>query len=62
MAAFPVPGNVGEELSQTYIITGVPETFLVDDQGIPKHKFIGPYNWNTFEMRNIVLRLINTSR
>ena len=57
-ATFPVLGNSGEELSQAYMITGVPETFLVDSNGILRHKFIGPYNWDTPEMSNTVLELI----
>ncbi|MBW2466808.1 MAG: TlpA family protein disulfide reductase [Deltaproteobacteria bacterium] len=60
-ATFPVLGNASMELSQAYMITGVPETFLIDAQGILKHKFIGPYDWNSQEMRNIVLGLFNTS-
>lgn len=56
-ATFPVLGNPGQELTQAYMITGVPETFLIDAQGILQHKFIGPYDWNSQEMRNIVLGL-----
>ncbi len=61
-ATFPVLGNPGEELTQAYMITGVPETFLIDADGILRHKFIGPYDWNSPEMRNIVLELFNTSK
>jgi peroxiredoxin len=60
-ATFPVLGNSSEELNQAYMITGVPETFLIDPQGILRHKFIGPYNWNTWEMRNIILGLFDMS-
>lgn len=58
-ATFPVLGNSGEELTQAYMITGVPETFLIDADGILKHKFLGPYDWNSLPMRNIVLGLFN---
>jgi len=59
-ATFPVLGNPREELSQAYMITGVPETFLIDTEGILRHKFIGPYDWNSWAMRNIILGLFNT--
>jgi len=58
-ATFPVLANPGPELTEAYMITGVPETFLVDADGILQHKFIGPYNWDTPEMRNLVLKLFN---
>ena len=45
-ATFPVLANPGPELTEAYMITGVPETFLVDANGILQHKFIGPYNWS----------------
>lgn len=60
-ATFPVLANPGPELTEAYMITGVPETFLVDADGILQHKFIGPYNWNTPEMRNLVLKLFSTA-
>jgi hypothetical protein len=44
------------------MITGVPETFLIDANGILRHKFIGPYNWETLEMKNFVLELFNNPR
>lgn len=59
-ATFPVLANPGPELTSAYMITGVPETFLIDADGILRHKFIGPYNWNTREMRNLVLELFKT--
>ena len=36
------------------MITGVPETFIIDADGILLHKFIGPHNWNTWEKRNLI--------
>jgi len=61
-AMFPVLGNPDQELTQAYMITGVPETFLVDADGILRHKFIGPYDWNSREMRDIILKLFNTPK
>ena len=59
-ATFPVLGNPAEELTQAYMITGVPETFIIDPQGIMQHKFIGPYNWNSPEIKNMIMKLLNT--
>jgi cytochrome c biogenesis protein CcmG, thiol:disulfide interchange protein DsbE len=61
-ATFPVLVNPGEELAQAYMITGVPETFLIDADGILRHKFIGPYDWNSPVMRSVVLGLFNPPR
>lgn len=61
-ATFPVLASSGQELTEAYMITGVPETFLVDADGILRHKFIGPYNWDTWEMRNLVVGLFSTSQ
>ena len=57
-----VLANPGPELAEAYMITGVPETFLIDTEGILRHKFIGPYDWDTPEMRSIVLGLFNSTR
>lgn len=59
-ATFPVLANPGPELTDAYMITGVPETFLIDADGILRHKFIGPYDWDTDEMRNVVQSLFRT--
>jgi len=61
-ATFPVLANPGPELTEAYMITGVPETFLIDAEGILRHKFIGPYDWDAREMRNIVQELFNPAR
>jgi len=58
-ASFPVLANPGPELTEAYMITGVPETFLIDADGILRHKFIGPYEWDTPEMRNLVQELFS---
>ena len=59
-ATFPVLGNPSQELTQAYMITGVPETFLIDADGILRHKFIGPYDWNSGKMRSVIHGLFNS--
>jgi len=61
-ATFPVLANPGTELTEAYMITGVPETFIIDASGILRHKFIGPYNWDTWEMRNLIMGLLDSPK
>ena len=61
-ASFPVLANPSPELTEAYMITGVPETFLIDPDGILRHKLIGPYDWNSPEMRNQILKLFKSSK
>ena len=61
-ATFTVLANPDPELTGAYMITGVPETFLIDAEGILRQKFIGPYDWDTWEMRNPVQELLNTPK
>lgn len=42
---FPVLVDNGE-ISKIYGIKGVPETFLIDKNGILRHKIIGPVEWD----------------
>ncbi len=42
---FPVLVDDGE-VSKIYGIKGVPETFLIDKNGILRHKIIGPIQWD----------------
>jgi len=51
---FPVLGNPPEDLIKAYMITGVPETFIVDPQGILRYKLIGPYEWDSPDMLKII--------
>jgi peroxiredoxin len=40
----------GETIRPLYGITGVPESFIIDKQGIVVEKIIGPLNWATPEI------------
>ncbi len=42
---FPVLGNPPPELGAAYMITGVPETFIIDGDGILRERLIGPRIW-----------------
>jgi peroxiredoxin len=47
---FPALLDRGETMRSLYGITGVPESFIVDKQGILVEKIIGPINWATPEV------------
>ena len=42
-----------------YGLTGLPETFIVDKQGIIREKFIGPAEWDSPEVVDILMKYIN---
>ena len=44
---FPILIDPGSKGAARYGITGVPETFIIDSQGILREKIIGPRNWNS---------------
>lgn len=47
---FPALLDPGETIRPLYGITGVPESFIIDKQGILVEKIIGPINWATPEV------------
>jgi peroxiredoxin len=47
---FPALLDPGESIRSLYGITGVPESFIIDKQGILVEKIIGPINWATPEV------------
>ena len=42
-----------------YGLTGVPETFIVDKQGILREKFIGPARWDSPQNVKMLMKYIN---
>ncbi|GAB4346725.1 MAG: TlpA disulfide reductase family protein [Desulfobulbaceae bacterium] len=40
--------------AKQYGLTGVPETFIVDPNGILKEKFIGPYDWDSERAHQVI--------
>ena len=52
---FPVLIDPNSTTGKQYGLTGVPETFIIDTEGILREKFIGPYDWNS----TVALDIIN---
>jgi cytochrome c biogenesis protein CcmG, thiol:disulfide interchange protein DsbE len=42
-----------------YGLTGVPETFIVDKQGVIRQKFIGPAQWDSPQFVQMMMNYIN---
>ncbi len=51
---FPILVDRDGAVSATYGITGVPETFIVNADGLLLRKFIGPYDWNSKYAKDMI--------
>lgn len=47
--SFPTLISPENEAAKLYGITGVPETFIIDKEGIVRGKIVGPGNWDSPE-------------
>jgi peroxiredoxin len=50
----------GQRVKQDYRVTGFPETFLIDGNGIVLKKYIGPYPWDDARMIAEVEQFLRT--
>lgn len=55
---FPILIDPENKASRAYGLTGVPETYIIDKQGMLRKKFIGPVDWNSEEARQMLLHYI----
>lgn len=55
---FPILIDPDGEVARAYGITAVPETFIVDHEGVLKEKFIGPYAWNRNPLKASIRRMV----
>ena len=51
---FPVLIDPSSETAAHYGITGVPETFIIDRNGILREKYIGPRPWESDSARQMI--------
>jgi peroxiredoxin len=56
---FPVLIDPGDRTAQAYGLTGVPETFIVDKEGVLREKYIGPRVWDSPQARELMMKYIN---
>ena len=52
---FPVLIDLFSETGQAYGLTGVPETYIVDKQGVLRQKYLGPRHWSSAQARKLLL-------
>ena len=55
----PILNDQDNRVGPKYGLTGLPETFIVDKQGILRAKFIGPYQWDTPDFKQMMMKYIN---
>ncbi len=55
----PVLDDQPNQVGKLYGLTGVPETFIIDQQGIIREKFIGPAQWDAPGYIQMLMNYIN---
>jgi cytochrome c biogenesis protein CcmG, thiol:disulfide interchange protein DsbE len=55
---FPILIDPENMAARAYGLTGVPETYIIDKEGVLRKKFIGPVEWNSPEARQMMLQYI----
>lgn len=53
-ATFPILLDPGSHTANAYGLTGIPETFIVDPEGILREKYIGPRPWDSQGAKNML--------
>ena len=56
--ALPVLIDREGKSAKAYGVTGVPETYIVDKQGVLREKVIGPADWNSTEADSLISNLL----
>lgn len=56
---FPILTGSDNKAGKAYGLTGVPETYIIDKQGILREKFIGPVQWDTPAVQQKMMHYIN---
>ena len=57
--SFPVYSDNNGITSQTFGVTGVPETYIIDKKGNLRKRVLGPAEWNSPEAKNFINSLLN---
>ena len=55
----PILNDQGNDAGAKYGLTGVPETYIVDKQGVLREKFIGPAQWDSPVYQQMMMKYIN---
>lgn len=57
--SFPVYSDINGITVKNFMVTGVPETYIIDKKGILRKRVIGPAEWNSPEVRDFINSLLN---
>ena len=55
----PILNDESNIIGTKYGLTGLPETFIIDKQGVIREKHIGPAEWDSPEVVNMLMKYIN---
>ncbi|HIJ91504.1 MAG: TlpA family protein disulfide reductase [Desulfobulbaceae bacterium] len=55
---FPILIDPNSTASKAYGLTGVPETYIIDKQGVIREKFLGAVNWNSIESMQMLRKYL----
>ena len=55
----PILNDRSNKVGPKYGLTGVPETFIVDKQGVLREKFIGPAQWDAPQAIQMLMKYID---
>jgi peroxiredoxin len=55
----PMLNDMANNIGPMYRLTGLPETFIIDKQGVVREKFIGPAQWDSQESIQMIMKYIN---
>jgi peroxiredoxin len=56
---FPILIDPGNKVGKAYGLTGVPETYIIDKQGILREKFLGGGQWDSAESLQMLNKYID---
>lgn len=55
---FPILVDSWGQTDKRYKLMGVPETYIIDQQGVLQEKIIGPRDWTRLDNLNVVTKLL----
>ncbi len=57
--SFPVLVDSWGQTDKRYKLMGVPETYIIDQEGVLREKIIGPRDWTRLDNLQVVTQLLN---
>lgn len=55
---FPILIDPENKAGKAYGLTGVPETYIIDKQGVLREKFLGPVQWDSPGVRQMLMKYV----